>query len=212
MGLYSDLRKVEMLGEKLEETHDQCQSSLEIMSEKYNDGLDLDFTFPSIDVIDVPSTQKGLFDVYKGNFYLREAIDCSVSIEKSLSLLDKKFRGWRRYVPHRKDNEHNRQVEEFGEIVSTDHLETRGILNLRNSMILGLGGVVSGVMGVLFYGSMSHPTNIPGWEDRLPYVLSAGAVCSAMAIGFPVYLINQSKKEISFDQAKYIDKKIEEFF
>lgn len=111
--LYSQLTDVEEMDERLKE-------------------------LKSLSSIDVPKLQKELFERYEKNPVLYDAMQYKQSVSESLEELAQINKGVRRILPWRKDEVHNKRLEQIGELIYAPyHLQTAGIFMPDNLVTTG---------------------------------------------------------------------------
>ncbi|MEK6955123.1 MAG: hypothetical protein AABW52_00530, partial [Nanoarchaeota archaeon] len=65
---------------------------------------------------------------YSNNEYLTQALEGEKSLEGTAKeLVNQKYKGFRRLLPHRKNRQYNEQVDRLGELIYTEGLRTRGV-------------------------------------------------------------------------------------
>lgn len=167
---------------------------------------------------DVSAVQKNLLRKFEKNPVLIDALERRKSIEESVYELSEINKGIKKFLPHKVNKPHNQRIEQIGELISEpSHLETNGIFALDN-LVTGVLGIAVASFGASYFISkfLSHPDPNLNPEELQQYLhttrvvlpLTSSALYSPI-IGFALNL-NRFNKNSSIDEAKYLDKKIEE--
>jgi len=130
--LYDRLEETDSLNENLGKTVKEANQNLEQFKgmQGYKDVSTPDSKVPTIDI---ESVQKGIFCEYKGNSILQNALSGCKSIEQTVDELSQINKGIKRFLPHRKNKEHNQKCDELSDLMPERyHLRTNGLLALDN--------------------------------------------------------------------------------
>jgi len=167
--------------------------------------------------IDVSVAQKQLIDswisVEDHNGVLKDAVQGRHSVKESLESASQVNTGLGRFFPRRKNDYHNQRVKELQDLIGDDSviptaLKTRGVLNLDNPMNFTLYAITLGAG----FGACT---------DALSFCSSSGPSFPVLTLSFGVLgllagglrgLGTYSNKRLPWENAEYLDRKIQELF
>ena len=167
-------------------------------------------------LIDVPKLQKELFERYEKNSVLYDAMQDRQSVSESLEELAEINKGIRKILPWKKDKSHNKRLKQIGELIHAPyHLQTNGIFMPDNlittgtyvtAMSFGMFSLFEPILG--FNSTAKEVQEL--FQFKVPLAMSA---LMAPLFGFMANFQRINNLfSISKDQAKYLDRKIEEFY
>lgn len=152
---------------------------------------------PQIDVLKI---QRDLIEAHRGNHYLDEVLignDTFVNI--ITDLYDRKHKGWNAWIPLRKDDMYNQEIERLNQIVRTD---------------FGTGGVrewCKPVSIASFYGVFGMTTiGLPliGDHPWAPLTVGVGLGTWGMVLGRGMALSEKDRYVCLRSKTEYLDKKV----
>jgi len=215
--LYEDLQATAEINETLNHTFQSLRKNVERIGRRHP--LIAEIVIPETPEIDVSEAERDCIEQNRGNFCLDIAISSDMSLERRLEELDKKFRGFRRFIPHRKGpisaTFHNREVEKMGELIDADHLRKRGLFAPDN-FLSASGYATATVFGIsnLIQLSNQNPEQIELASRDLIYIPLILSIFLAPFVGGICQIERGDRKYRAGikEQAKYIDNKIAELF
>lgn len=86
-----------------------------------------DTLMEGIEEIDVPQVQRKILAQYENNPFLQSAKAGEQSIEDALGDLLVPYDGFRKFLPHRKNESYNLRVADMSELIPTPTLEMKGV-------------------------------------------------------------------------------------
>lgn len=161
--------------------------------------------------------QRALFETYEKNPVFHDAMQGKLSIEESVKELGQVNKGIKKFLPWKKNKEHNKRLEQLGELVSGPyHLKTIGIFMPDNLITAGLEfavfGFVAGYYAAqLLTNSPTNPEEVQQLHDIQINLAKATSLGVGLVGGLLVNSINRFKK-LPINEAKYLDGKIQEFY
>ncbi len=224
MILYYDLREAEKINESLENTIEQFNSN---KFEKY-DGLP-GFSPPrpsrhispeEVGFIDIPELQRQIIkkelQKKEKNLILEDAVNGKKSVRKNLEELSKINEGYRRWLPRKKNDEHNIMIDHMSNLIGDDYLDplkslkANGTGEFDNPFTCGAYGLLGGELmyGVLLVIEAFAPPKETSLDESVIFALIVGLSGLALA-SFGMALRQPNEKNL-LKRAEYIDKKIEE--
>lgn len=164
---------------------------------------------------DILSKQKKLILAYKENPFVDSSLQGKKKIEQHLAEVSQINKGIKRYIPRRKNKEHNRKVDYLGQIIGKTNVfpfYTRGIFTPDNLVTGAVGPVLVGLTGIVI-GSFTYGFNLSAAAKLLiPTTFLSGIFGN---FGYSSRKEPYSELEICTDaeaRARYVDRKIEDLF
>jgi len=200
VNLYSILKRVETLSERVHEAIDDQ------IGESLPNSIAYSVPHPEINTLDL---QKKVVQKYLDNPFLHDAYYRKRSLEESYTGLVKDLRGWRAWVPHAYDPEHNNQVKSMEELVDTAFLTKNGVVSGVNPISTCILGTVTGLgLGglVYTYGTELILKAPDRFLDEFNFFASiaVGALFGLAAGGISSMRRNETIQD-GLNQARYID-------
>jgi hypothetical protein len=166
----------------------------------------------------LPKLQERLFQNYEENPVFFDAKTGKISIQDSLYELGKINEGIRKFLPWKKDEEHNNRLNQLGELIPKPyHLESSGIYMPNNLVTIGIEttGIAFflGFLGGKFFinqESTASSEEIKYVRDLLTFTIPC--IVSSFVTLFGSYINNGRFSELPVTEAKYLDGKINEFY
>lgn len=118
---------------------------------------------PQFSTEEITKAEADIISQYENNSLLENALTGRETISAALERLGKVNKGiLNKYLPRKKDEYHNKEVKEMGELVgSVNQLESKGVLSyenpLTNTIYWALAGVVTGYL----FGEVVSVTTAP---------------------------------------------------
>ncbi len=157
-----------------------------------------------------------LLDYSKNNPLLKRVIAGECTIEGRLDELSVDLKGIKGWVPHRKDETHNNNVSELGDLIDSYYLRKDGIkFSTIMSKPLSAFVAIAGASFATFYFTIVAPVASidPEIADRvlLSTAVGVGMISAVMTaiIGLEHYSV---PKERAREQAQYMDRRIQQLF
>lgn len=204
--LYSELVAAERANEDIHSKFEDLQEEIQLMyAEEYE--LVPGFIMPNLNSIlpsvDVKRSQKNILEKYESNYVLAHAIKGITTVENALKGLSENHTGFSRLLPRRKNEDLDEIIDEMAELVSpVDNLRHNGIFSLDNFLNKYL--VTSAVVATVASPLAHH------YEVNQ---LAANVAANVMfTFPFATAIFSRKVSPLPWDQARYIDKKVKEFY
>lgn len=220
--LYFKLRETEELSLEL------C-NSIGTYNEKVKEyegfsGFEAPFVSQNEIIIDTPKVQRQLIlkwiDGKQKNPILIDAVNGVRPIKQFLEELAEINKGWRRNMPRKKDTQHNQRVDYMNDLLGPSYfiesLEAEGLYSLGSPLNNAL--FYAGTLGLVIpiIANISHmlspDVSASGhFAEYYPVYASLSSVGFLGAVGFLTGRIGRSSnKDLPWNRADYVDKKIQE--
>jgi len=167
--------------------------------------------------LNVADQHKILFQGYERNPIFNDAITERQSIEKSLEELAKDNKGIGKILPWRKDEEHNKRLEQLGELVTEPYHLHKGGIWMPDNLITISAETTAMAFGISYF-TFRYLTNL----DALPEETIQGiktmkillpTTISILTSAFFGLLLNSRRyNNLPIDEARYLDEKVKEFY
>lgn len=212
MESYIDELKNKTLYDALRET-DRLNKALQANVGLFNDELHRfvnlpgyeDISIEQIPKLNIPEIQRELIEVHRNNQYLNQVLEGKNSFVNIVTELHhRKHKGWRSWFPIRKDEEYNKEIKEFDEILKTG-FETTFISELVKPVssfaLFSLVGLGLGSMPLLEHTNYMGIVYCPLIFGILTGLVTGGFVAATSTITNQYFFQNE---------AEYLDKKVED--
>lgn len=162
--------------------------------------------------MNISEAQRELFQRYEDNPVLYDAIKGKQTIEESLEDLAKVNKGYRKFLPRKKDKEHNEGIEHMGELITEpSQLEKAGITEVDNPVTGIAEGAIMGMVasGALYGISSVGAPELSIFDEFMLFGSSFGGL-----VGGAISSITTPERfsELPYDEAKYLDEKVKDFY
>ena len=211
--LVSQLREVERLDGELVSIAERYNEAIKKYEEHFDvDELSIDTR--SLPTIDVASAQKQLIeDTSSGqdrNYILADAISEIKSVEEALYDLSKVNAGFGKIMPRFKDEEHNKRVGELSDLIAINYsmdntLRKEGLLDISRPFTYPAAYSVA-------FGSLGCLAGLAGDNQNLPLLISGAAISGLLLGGLMATALVRNNKDLPWENARYLDQKIDELF
>lgn len=219
--LYERLQKAETINERLKTAVTKFADELVVFNES-TDSEAVKRLLPDMETlpkISVPDYQRKIIESSTANHILLNALRREQTVIEKLEELSERYVPGPRFLPRRKNYEHNHEVEQLAELVQdANAFETRGFFSLDNFMSgASLGAALAYVFGggIVALRAVADVENTQNDETALLAFLPAA---TAFCYGLAFSLIGKDGGKYDSDivrvkeQANYIDTKIEELY
>jgi hypothetical protein len=219
--LYYDLRNTEQLNEYLEGTIANFNNYFR----KY-EGLP-GFSHPphhisseEIGFIDIPELQRQIIkkelQKEEKNLILEDAVNGKRSVKKTLEELSKINEGYKRWLPRRKNDEHNIMIDYMSNLIGDDYLDllkslkANGTGHIDNPFTYGAYGLLGGELmyGALLVIEAFAPLTETSLDELGIFAWIVGL--SGLVLASFGMVLRQPNDKNLLKRAEYIDRKIEE--
>ena len=212
--LYQDLIDVERVDESLKE-------GFEIMIERLGSLTGQNIQTPSassISIVDVPAFQRGFILQREKNPVIRNALDKRQTVEETLEELASVNRGYRKFLPRKRNTTHNERLTQLNEIVGfAPSLESNGILFPDNFIsaftdTTALTFLVTSIYSKFVLPQLiSNPESLQDTQALYRFALPM-AISAIMGTTYGLMGTVRRMSSIPRKEARYVDSKIKELF
>lgn len=160
-------------------------------------------TLPHLDILEI---QRELIEAHRNNGYLNQVLEGKNTFVNILTeLYNKKHKGWRFWLPIKKDEEYNKEIKELDEILRTEFETTF------------LSELIKPASSLVLASALFPPVNVGldiikyrGCMEIEHYILSGTMVGLVMGLLSTAFQIESKYNQFFQNEAEYLDNKLQE--